>query len=60
MKDKNAMRERFNRWRKRGEQVGRAAPRTAKQAREMKSGEGFESSDCNNDPCSCTGCSNWD
>lgn len=53
---------RFNHWRRADDRVDVvSAPKTVHEAMEKRDeGKAFSSMDCSADPCSCTGCSDWD
>jgi hypothetical protein len=52
----------FNHWRRGEDKVQTITiPKTAKDAvAGTRNEQPFNSQDCSADPCSCTGCSNWD
>ncbi len=52
--------QRFNHWRKKFDKIDASAPRTVEDVTKKEGGKAFHASDCSADPCSCTGCSEWD
>ncbi|MDD2758091.1 MAG: hypothetical protein PHD72_01805 [Patescibacteria group bacterium] len=52
--------QKFNYWRKEGDKIDVSAPRTVEDVTRKEGGRAFHASDCQADPCTCTGCSEWD
>lgn len=52
--------QKFNCWRDEENKIDASAPRTAEDVTRKESSRAFHASDCQADPCTCTGCSEWD
>jgi hypothetical protein len=52
--------QKFNHWREEDKKIAASVPRTIEDVMKKKNGKPFHAGDCDADPCSCTGCTDWD
>ena len=52
--------QQYNHWRNDNERIQVKVPQTVESALQGKGDKTFATQDCTADPCSCTGCSQWD
>lgn len=54
------LKKRFNHWRSINEKVVNVVPHSVRGVNDREVEEKIITNDCSADPCSCTGCSDWD